>query len=159
MERRIPVGPLVAAIGAVLLLVSLCLDWWEDVTGFTAFEALDLVLVALALLALLALAGELGVGFAEGLTARHAHVAGAVALVIVLTQLVNDPPLVLGDGGPGHAVGIWLALGGAVLMAVGGLLAGTRISLAVDVTRRDPSRSETGTVRPERPSADDPERS
>ena len=43
---RIPLGPLVGHVGAVLLVVSLFLDWCEDVTGFTVFEALDLVLLA-----------------------------------------------------------------------------------------------------------------
>jgi hypothetical protein len=32
---RVPVGPLVAAIGAVMLLVSLFLNWYEDLTAFT----------------------------------------------------------------------------------------------------------------------------
>ena len=35
-----PVGPMVAAVGAVLLIVSLFLDWYEvDLEGFTVFEA------------------------------------------------------------------------------------------------------------------------
>ena len=57
---RIPIGPLVAAIGAVLLIVSLFLDWYEDRTGFTVFEVLDLVLVACALAMIAQLAGGMG---------------------------------------------------------------------------------------------------
>jgi hypothetical protein len=158
MQRRIPVGPLVAAIGAVLLIVSLFLDWYEDTTGFTAFEALDLALVALAVLVLVSIADELGAPDAVGLPARRAPIFGALALAIVLTQLVNDPPLVLGDGGPGHAIGIWLAVGGTVLMTAGAVMAGTTIALAVDVSRRERTTSDATTVRAEPPSADDPDR-
>ena len=42
---RIPIGPLVAALGAVLLIVSLFLDWYGARTAFTVFEVLDLLLV------------------------------------------------------------------------------------------------------------------
>ena len=37
--KSVPIGPLVGGVGAILLLVSLFLDWYEDVTGFTVFEA------------------------------------------------------------------------------------------------------------------------
>ena len=88
-----------------MLAVSLFLDWWEGVTGFTAFEVLDLVLLALAVVTALALVAE------AGLRAARAPVPGGralppalLALVIVLVQLVNDPPLVVGPG-PGHDTG------------------------------------------------------
>jgi hypothetical protein len=142
MERRIPVGPVVAAAGAVLLIVSLFLDWYEDVTGFTVFEALDLVLAALAVAALVAIAADLGARVPGAGDSRRVPVIGAVALVIVAAQLLNDPPLVIGDGAPGHAVGIWLALGGAVLILAGGVVTGSRVSLAIDVRRREPPPSE-----------------
>ena len=44
-DTQIPVGPLVAAIGAVLLIVSLFVDWYEGLTAFTVFEFIDLLLV------------------------------------------------------------------------------------------------------------------
>ena len=45
-------------LGALLLLVSLFLDWYEpDVTAWEAFEVLDLLMAALALAALVAAAG------------------------------------------------------------------------------------------------------
>jgi hypothetical protein len=141
-ERRVPLGPLVGAVGALILIASLFVDWYDDVTGFTAFEVLDLVLVGLALATLLALAEQADLSVPRTLVSGHALTLSLVALVIVGSQLVNDPPLVVGEGGPGHAVGSWLALGGAVLMTVGSLVAGTRISLAVDVRRREPPASE-----------------
>nr|MDP8943902.1 hypothetical protein [Actinomycetota bacterium] len=49
------VGPLLAVLGAVLLLMSLFLEWYEtNLSGWTAFETLDLVL-ALAAVAGIAL--------------------------------------------------------------------------------------------------------
>jgi hypothetical protein len=86
-------------------------------------------------------------------------IGALVTIVIVLSQLVNDPPAIVASG-RGHAVGIWLALGGAALMVVGALLAWAHISLAVDVRPRTPaapredSEGQATTVRdtaPERP--------
>jgi hypothetical protein len=131
VERRIALGPLVGTLGSALLAVSLFLDWWDGVTAFTAFEVLDLVLLALAS------------GTAAALPLPRSPLSGralplaALALLIVLTQIVNDPPLVLGGSGPDHATGIWLALAGGVLMTAGALVTASKISLAVDVRRRD----------------------
>ena len=146
-ERRVPLGPLAGAIGALVVIVSLFVDWYDGVTGFTAFEVLDLVLVALSLATLLALAGQAELPVPRTAVAGHALPLSLLTLVIVVSQLVNDPPLVVGEAGPAHAVGSWLALGGATLMTVGSLLAGTSISLAVDVRRREPRASEAETVR------------
>jgi hypothetical protein len=138
-ERRIPLGPLVGTLGAVVLGVSLFLEWWDGITAFTAFEVIDLVLLALALGAAAALLAETGLGIPRTPASGRALPIALLALVIVLVQLVNDPPLVLGGSGPGHATGIWLALAGSVLMTVGALVTGSRISLAVDVRRREPA--------------------
>ena len=147
-ERRVPLGPLAGAIGAAVVIVSLFMDWYDGVTGFTAFEVLDLVLVALSLATLLALAGQARACPSRAPPSRGTRCrCRSSTLVIVASQLVNDPPLVVGEAGPAHAVGSWLALGGATLMAAGSLLASTSISLAVDVRRREPRASETETVR------------
>ena len=105
-QTTVPFGPLIAAIGAGLLLVSLFLDWYEGLTAFTVFELVDIVLVV-------------------------------CALFVVLVQLVNDPPAVAGGDGPDREIGIWLAAGGAVLMATGALLATANISLAIEPRRPD----------------------
>jgi hypothetical protein len=145
VERRIPLGPLVGALGSALLAVSLFLDWWDGVTAFTAFEVLDLVLLALAAGTAVALLAETGLAVPRTPLAGRALPLAALALLIVLTQIVNDPPLVLGGSGPEHATGIWLALAGAVLMTAGALVTGSKISLAVDVRRRDTTtRSDEG---------------
>jgi hypothetical protein len=144
-RRTISVGPIVGLLGGVLLFVSLFLEWYEGdepvLTAFTVFEVLDLVLAALALGAVVALADALGLRLPGGSPARAklALPLGAVALLIILTQLINDPPALVGsDRGP--ELGIWLALAGALLIVAGGLLAVARISLAVDFEQREQRR-------------------
>jgi hypothetical protein len=134
-STRLPVGPLVASVGAVMLVVSLFLDWYHGVTGFTVYEFLDLLLVLLALATIASLVGGLGIVQ----PARAPGIALAVSIFTVLvvsSQLVNDPPAVAGAVGPGKDVGIWLALGGSVLMVAGALLAYASISLNVETRRR-----------------------
>jgi hypothetical protein len=145
VERRIPLGPLVGTLGSALLAVSLFLDWWDGVTAFTAFEVLDLVLLALAAGTAAALLAEAGLAALRSPLSGRALPLAALALLIVLTQIVNDPPLVLGGSGPAHATGIWLALAGAALMTAGAVVTGSRVSLAVDVRRRESTtRSDEG---------------
>jgi hypothetical protein len=133
---QVPVGPLVAAVGAVLLVVSLFLDWYERITGFTAFEFIDLLLVMCALATIASLAG--GLGLVRPPVSPAVSLAVAVfTVLVVLSQVVNHPPIAAGDGGPGKDLGIWLALAGAALMVAGALLGYARISLAVETRRRD----------------------
>ncbi|MFL5895754.1 MAG: hypothetical protein ACJ76Z_11675 [Thermoleophilaceae bacterium] len=138
-RRTLETGPVVAAVGAVLLIVSLFLDWFKDggrgFSGWTAFEVLDLVLAALAVAALLA-AGE-RFGYRTPVVGRSLAAIGLTAVVIVVSQLLNHPPLGL-DRSP--QVGAWLALGSSLLIAAGGLLGRARISVEL-VGDRD---AETG---------------
>jgi hypothetical protein len=129
---QLPVGPLVATIGAILLIVSLFLDWYDDLSGFTVFEFLDLLLVMLALAMIASLADGVGLlrtGVSPGVT----FAVALLALLVVVSQIVNAPPV-------GHdrdqEIGIWLALGGSALMTLGGLLGYAQISLAVEARPR-----------------------
>ena len=145
---QIPVGPLVAAIGAVLLVVSLFLEWYEDRTAFTVFELLDRVRLAAALAMVVQLAG--GIGLFRPLVSPAAGLAVAITtLVIVVSQILNHPPAAVGE--VDKEIGIWLALAGAALMVAGGILATTHISLAVEPHGGGPR---TGEERA--PSADSP---
>jgi len=127
----LPIGPLVAAIGAVLLIVSLFLDWYEgDLEGFTVYEFLDLLLVLMALVTIASLAGGLGVVRAAPSPAVSLSVA-LLTIFVVLSQVLNDPPAVV-NGDVGKEIGIWLALAGAALMVAGSVLAFARISLAFE---------------------------
>ncbi|MEA2333143.1 MAG: hypothetical protein QOH58_3281 [Thermoleophilaceae bacterium] len=130
-----PVGPLVASVGAVLLIVSLFLDWYEGLTGFTVFEFIDLLLVVMALIAIASLVGGLGLIRPAISPARSLAVA-IFTVVVVVTQILNHPPAAAGVGGPGKEIGIWLALAGAALMVAGAVLGYARISLAVEARRR-----------------------
>ena len=134
-ETHLPIGPLIAAIGAIILIVSLFLDWYDGLTGFTVFEFLDLLLMALALAALFALASAMG---AVRTPVRPGVLLGIgmLALIIVLSQVVNDPPAVAGPNGRDQATGIWLALGGAALMVAGAVLSTARIAIAVEPRSR-----------------------
>jgi hypothetical protein len=134
-ETQVPIGPVVAAIGAILLIVSLFLDWYEGLTGFTVFEFLDLLLVSLALVTLVSLVDALGV-LPTPLQPGVALAVAVLALVIVLSQLVNDPPAVAGPNGRDQDIGIWLALGGAALMSAGAVLATARIAVSVEPRER-----------------------
>ena len=148
-DREIEIGPLVAAAGAVLLIVSLFLNWYDDFSAFTVFEVLDLVLAVLAVAALVSLAEAAGFISGGPLGASAALVFGAAALAIVGSQLLNHPPAGIDRD---VSLGLWLALGGSALIVAGSLLATAKISLAVGVERRQ-RRRRPGRPAPERPHA------
>ncbi|MEJ7823965.1 MAG: hypothetical protein WKF48_00965 [Solirubrobacteraceae bacterium] len=130
--RNIEAGMLLIAAGALLLLVSLFLTWYQPgIDAWEIFEVWDLVLAALALVALTALAGRMG--FGRPRPASWLAAPASAALVIVLCAIINPPPLSRGvDGDPD--VGLWLALAASVLMAAGALLSVARISVAFSPT-------------------------
>jgi hypothetical protein len=135
--RRIDFGPLLAALGGLLLLIGLFLHWYQPgLTAWTAFEVWDLVLAVLALAGIwVALAGVLWEApVREGVL----PVIGGAAFVIVLSQLVNHPPAAQGAS---LQSGAWLGFGGSAVMAVAGALGLTDISLPSAPTRkREPRR-------------------
>lgn len=155
---QIPIGPLVAALGALLLIVSLFLDWYEQVSGFTIFEFLDLLLLGLAVATLVALAAAMGL-LRPAFTPAHGLAVALLALLVVCSQLINDPPLVANAGEVDKDIGIWLALAGTTLMVAGAVLSTARLALAVEPRTtgsaepaRPPGGSEEPTVRSEPPS-------
>ena len=138
-------GPLVAAVGGVLLIVSLFLDWYDGITGFTVFEFVDLLLVLLALSTIVSLAG--GLGMVRPAVSPGLSLAVALFTVfVVLTQIL----------GPDKDLGIWLALSGSALMVAGAVLGYAHISLAVEIRPRtegheDPTRPIADPAAPPRP--------
>ena len=152
--RRLDAGAAIAALGAILLLVSLFLDWYGDggdgaVSAWTVFEPLDLVLAAIALLAISTFLSR--AGLERRLPDAPLLLLAALALVIVFSQLVNDPPRVAGLE-PELEIGAWLALAGSAILLAGALMSVARVSLALSVEHRNP--------RPDAapPPAADPER-
>jgi hypothetical protein len=136
MTRRIEAGPVLVALGALVLVVSIFLEWYEpNVTAWEAFEFLDLLLAALAIAALVAAAGA--VRPEATVVERHWLPAIAAAVTIVVaSQIINPPPGF--DGDP--ATGAWLALGAALLICLGTLLTLGRVSFALTVEGRDTRR-------------------
>ena len=60
MTRRIEAGPVLVTLGALLLLASLFLDWYEPgISAWEAFEVWDIVLLVLAVVCIVA-----GIGLA-----------------------------------------------------------------------------------------------
>ena len=145
MSRKIDARELLAALGGLLVLISLFLDWYErdgraafggaDVTGWQVFEALDLVLAALAVAAIAT--GAAGLGTIASLGPRSLLPLGLVLLLVIVVQLVSPPP-VAWDADP--ATGAWLALAGAALVLLGGILSAARIDVTVNVGARDTRR-------------------
>ena len=140
-RRRLDAGAVVAALGAVLLLVSLFLEWYGDgdegVTAWKVFETLDLLLAAIGLLAISTCLNRTGVE--RRLPDVSLVLLAGVALVVVFSQLVNDPPRVAGLD-PELEIGAWLALAGAAILLAGALMSVARVSLAFSVEHREPRR-------------------
>lgn len=126
-------GHLLIGVGALMLLVSLFLEWYSpSAEAWDVFEVWDLVLAALAILALAAVASRFGIGRPR--PASWLIGASVAALVIVVYALIDPPPAAqVGSAGtefgdPG--TGLWLALVAAILMTAGTLLSVARISVA-----------------------------
>jgi hypothetical protein len=135
MPQRIDAGPVVAAIGAVVLFLSLFLSWYDpDVSGWDAFETLDLLLGGLAVAAAMLAAGQLGASFAQGIDVRLLPLLGALAVAAVGITLLQGPP---GTEGADTGSGAWVALGASVLVLAGGALSAARISVTVTFAGRE----------------------
>jgi hypothetical protein len=137
MTRRFEAGPALVALGAIVVLVSLFLDWYvPGITAWDAFEVFDVLLTALAVFALAAALGLLAPELAYIDRAWLPVTVGAV-LVIVASQLLDPPPAAADTE---RDTGGWLALAGAAVMVVGTILTFGSVRFAVEVQRRDPRR-------------------
>lgn len=128
--RNLELGALLIGAGALLLFISLFLDWYQPgVDAWSVFEAWDLVLALLAVTALVAVAGRMG--FGPPRPASWLLGPAIAALVIVIYAFLDPPPATNGlpDGDPD--TGLWLALVGAALMTAGAILSVARISVAI----------------------------
>lgn len=141
MPERIDARPVLTMIGGALLLVGLFMTWFvvpnpqPNVPGtdvgnaWAVFESLDLVMAAIAIAGIYTayeqMTGEprLGAGWLLPL--------GLLALVVVVSQLLDPPPLIGTEVDPG--TGAWLGLGGAAAMVIGGVLSAAHVSLALEL--------------------------
>jgi hypothetical protein len=131
LRERFDAGTGLVAVGAVLLLVSLFIDWYDPGgNAWAVFEALDVLLAGAAVCGLLAVAPRFGAG---GL-GRALPVITVAAFAIVLVQLIDPPPVVSDSD---LATGAWLALAATATMALGAILGAASISVTVDVRGRE----------------------
>jgi len=131
LRERFDAGTGLVAVGAVLLLVSLFIDWYHPGgDAWAVFESLDLVLAAAAVCGLLSVAPRFGAG---GL-GRALPLISTIAFAVVVVQLFDPPPIVSDSS---LATGAWLALAATVTMAGGALLGAASISVTVDVRGRE----------------------
>jgi hypothetical protein len=122
-------GRAVLFAGSALLLISLFVEWYDvGLTGWEVFETLDLVLAALAV------GGMVAAVRPDLLPPWSGLGLPGAAIVIVVVQLVNDPPAAAGADLSG---GAWIALAGALLMGAGAALSLSSISVTVQVRERD----------------------
>ena len=122
MRERFDAGTGLVAVGAVLLLVSLFIDWYHPGgDAWAVFESLDV---------LLAVAPRFGTG---GL-GRALPLISAIAFAVVLVQLIDPPPVVRHSD---LATGAWLALAATATMTLGAMLGAASISVTVDVRGRE----------------------
>ena len=137
MTRRLEAGPLLVTLGALLLLVSLFLDWFSGgITAWEAFEVWDLVLFVLAIGAI---AAGLGITTQEIDTIdRRFLPAGVLAVAVIVASQILDPPPAAAGQDPD--TGAWLALGAALIMCLGALLTYSRVHVALMVEGREPRR-------------------
>lgn len=151
MPRRLDVGPLLSAVGALVLLISLFLNWYEPgLSAWTVFEVLDLVLAVLALATLAA--GVAQFGLELPLRDSSLPLLGGAAFVIVVSQIINHPPAAQG-GSP--QAGAWLALASSVLMVAGGLMSAARVSVAFNAAPQQESARPERAMRRREPRPDD----
>jgi hypothetical protein len=121
------------AVGALVLLVGLFLDWYGGLNAWNSFELADVLLAVLGLAALACAVGLLAAD-AEFLDRRALPWLAGGAFVLVAAELINPPP---GAGGQPLGLGAWLCFAAAVVMLAGTVLTFGRVSLALAVEGRD----------------------
>lgn len=134
MTRRFELGPVLVAAAALLLLVSLFLDWYGGLSAWDTFELVDMLLAALALAAI-----ALGVAAlapdAVPADRRWLPWPVAAAVIVVAVSIINRPPAAAGRT---IDTGAWVAFGASLGMLVGAVLSLSRVSFSVAVEGREP---------------------
>ena len=137
MTRRVEAGPVLVTLGALLLLASLFLDWYEPgISAWEAFEVWDIVLLVLAVVCIVA-----GIGLAvpdlDVVDRRWLPWAAGAVTLIAVSQILDPPPAAAGQD---PELGGILALVAALVMIAGGLLTFSRVGVALTMEPRDPRR-------------------
>ena len=130
--RRFEVGPILVALAAIVLLVSLFLDWYGPLTAWEAFEVVEVLLGALAVTALVIAVGQLAPDL-DYLERRWLPAVVLAIALLVAAEMVDPPPAAAGED---LGAGAWLAFGAAVAMFIGTVLTFGRVRFAVSVEGR-----------------------
>jgi hypothetical protein len=132
--RRFDIGPLIVAVGSLVLLVSLFMDWYAGETAWGAFEVADVLLAALGIAALFVALGQI----AEEIAVIDRGWLPAVVLaatLLVVAEILSPPPAV---GGADPQEGAWIAFASALVMLVGTVLSLGRVSFSFAIEGREP---------------------
>jgi hypothetical protein len=132
MTRRFEVGPILVALGAIVLLISLFLDWYGSLTAWDAFEVVEVLLAALSVTALVIALGQL-LPDIEYIDRRYLPVVVLATAVLVAAEIINPPPAA---GNADLGSGAWIAFASAVVMFFGTVLTFGRVRFAVSVEER-----------------------
>jgi len=132
MTRRFEVGPILVALGAIVLLVSLFLDWYGSLTAWDAFEVVEVLLAALSVTAFVIAVGQL-LPDIEYVDRRYLPGIVLATAVLVAAEIINPPPAA---GGAELGSGAWIAFAAAVVMFLGTVLTFGRVRFAVSVEGR-----------------------
>jgi peptidoglycan/LPS O-acetylase OafA/YrhL len=149
MPKRINGGMALVVLGAIALIVSLFLHWYEpNRSAWTVFEVWDVVLAGIGIASILSVVPihRRDVPDEHLVPQRWLPFLAGAALVIVVVALVNNPPAARGAG---LQVGAWLAFGAAVVLAAGAILSRARVSLVI--TPRAPGEPRPTPAPPEPP--------
>jgi hypothetical protein len=119
-------------LAAVVLLISLFLDWYGSLTAWDAFEVVEVLLGALAVTALVIALGQL-VPDIEYLDRRYLPAVVLAITVLVAAEIINPPPAA---GNAELGSGAWIAFASAVVMFFGTVLVFGRVRFAVAVEGR-----------------------
>jgi hypothetical protein len=133
LTRRFDIGPILLALGALLLLVGLFLDWYGPLTAWNAFELTDVLLAALAIAGVIGAAGLIAPDL-EYIERRWVPWIAGAAFVLVAAELLDPPPAA---NGADLRSGAWISLAATVLMVLGAVLAFSRVRFSVELGDRD----------------------
>jgi hypothetical protein len=133
LTRRFDIGPIVLAVGALVLLVALFLDWFATFNAWQVFEITDVILAALAVAAVVAAVGLL-VPDVDYVDRRFVPWIVGAAFVLIADQVLQPPAGLDSDQ---LGTGAWLAFAGSLVMVIGAVLSLAKVSFAVAVEGRD----------------------
>lgn len=155
MPERINGGQALVGLGAIALIVSLFLNWYEPGrSAWTVFEAWDIVLAAIGVAALVSVLRlrRTDVRDEHIVPERWLPALAAAALVIVVVSLINHPPAARGSS---LEAGAWVALAAVLLLSAGAILSRARVSLVISLRSTERTSSPAAPAAPPVPEPED----